>query len=74
MTTRYVISSDQLHAIKVQLDKLQSVYTDDPLESCKKMIKRIREHQCIGSSKNMFFDDVQDIRNLFASWLGKTEE
>ena len=74
MTTRYVISSDQLHAIKVQLDKLQSAYTDDPLESCKRMIKRIRDHQCIGDSKNMFFDDIRDLRNLFASWCGTTKD
>ena len=76
MTNRYVISFDQLKTVRDQLNQFKQFLNgvdDSLLNDALRMIERIFDKQGIGHSKHAFFDDVQDLRNIFASWLGTTK-
>ena len=77
MTNRYVISFDQLKNIREQLQQFKKFLNgvdDSLLNDSLRMVNRIFDKQDLGHSRNAFFDDVQDLRNLFASWIGTTKE
>lgn len=79
---RYVLNGVQLkllltmfeHAVKLhdKFDK-ENLQIELEMEFAKEVFEKIADRQRIGMSTNSMEDDIQDIRNLFASWLSKTE-
>ena len=41
------------------------------IDLMKKELEKALNEQSIGNSKNMLEEDVQDLTNLFASWIGR---
>ena len=69
---RYIISHEQLLRIKSQIVNLLILKGEEHLNKQPiKIINYVIENQLIGESMNELEDDINDIRNLFTSWIIK---
>ena len=77
MINRYVVSYDQLKIIRNHLNQFKTFLNgvdDSLLNDAIRMVERIFNEQELGHSRNAFFDDIRDLRNLFASWCGTAKD
>ena len=77
MSDLYGIDYDQLNTIRTELDIFQEAQgkgNDASLDFCIEMVESILNKQHIGDSNNTISDDINVLRNLHASWIGKTGE
>ena len=73
--SRYVISGLQLAAINELIHDMKQgtrTYHGNPANSAD-FINSITINQKIGESESTLEEDVNDLKNLFASWIGRTK-
>lgn len=71
MGGRFVISGVQLGMLKAELKIIDSSIGGDMFKDLFATLEEIHDKQHIGESRNLLDHDVNDLANLFASWLGK---
>jgi hypothetical protein len=71
MGGRFVISGVQLGMIKGELKVIDSSIGGEMFKDIFAALEEIYDKQHIGQSENLLDDDINDLTNLFASWLGK---
>lgn len=73
-TSYYIITGSQLIDLKIEISQVNAALgKGDHLSRVLKMIENIKKHQGIGSSFQSLRDTITDMKNLFASWCGKTK-
>lgn len=70
----YLIDFNQLVDIKTELAIFrQSLGEDDRLKHLLDLLENIFNFQEIGETDQLLSDNIIDLRNLWASWIGKTQ-
>ncbi len=83
-TKRILVDEQHLRSLKLRFFNLSQIVAKHVKDELKPEIVRSvnefddaiekLERHCIGESNNSFLNDLNDLRNLFASWIGKTKE
>ena len=82
MIYRYILNGVQLKLLVGMFEYACKLHKEqehpDPqmeqeMELAKDFFRNIADGQSLGTSTNSFSDDIKDMRNLFASWCGKTK-
>lgn len=71
MGGRFIITGVQLGMVKAELKIIEQSIGDEKLKGILNMLEEIHDKQYIGESENEMPNDINDMRNLWASWCGK---